>query len=138
MFSRVFVYGTLMSGMHNHCLIRPYLETITRGKMKGILFDLPYGFPAVIPGKGTVYGEIMELRNINEAIIVLDRLEGYHGKKSNQNLYNRVVQDVEILNGETVPAYLYFWARPEDLFELGTVVPGGDWKTFKDCEGEKI
>ncbi|OPZ72496.1 MAG: AIG2-like family protein [Firmicutes bacterium ADurb.Bin456] len=79
---RVFVYGTLMTGMNNHHLIKPYLENIQQGKTAGILYDLPYGYPAIIPGNGTVYGEVMGPHNLGEALKVLDRLECVIGRCS--------------------------------------------------------
>lgn len=134
---RVFVYGTLMSGLHNHHLVKPYLKKSEPGKTVGILFDLPYVYPAIIPGNGTVYGEVMELRDVCEALKVLDRLEGYHGTGGPRNLYNRVIQEVETSGGEKVLAYLYIWGRPEELRDLGNVVPGGDWRDFKSLKGGK-
>lgn len=127
---RVFVYGTLMSGLHNHYLVKPYLIKIQAGKTKGVLYDLPYGYPAMIPGNGTVYGEVMELNNVNQAFFVLDGLEDFHGKDSPNNLYNRVVQEVETIGGGRFDAYLYIWGKPDELRELGTIVPEGDWRKY--------
>ncbi|NLJ77605.1 MAG: gamma-glutamylcyclotransferase [Peptococcaceae bacterium] len=125
--NRVFVYGTLMSGMGNHHLIKPFLKGMRPGKTEGILYDLPYGYPAVIPGKGIVHGEIMELRDIGKSLQVLDRLEGYREGCAG-NPYNRVVQVVETVDGAKMPAYLYIWGMPEEIEEQGAIVPGGDWR----------
>jgi gamma-glutamylcyclotransferase (GGCT)/AIG2-like uncharacterized protein YtfP len=133
--NRVFVYGTLMSGMRNHHLIKPYLKRIISGKTDGILYDLPYGYPAIIPGNSIVCGEIMELRDPGEALEVLDRLEDYHGKESYCNLYNRIIQVVETRDGERLPAYLYIWGRPNELGELGTIVQDGDWRVLINYKG---
>lgn len=52
--NKVFVYGTLMTGMHNHHLIKPFLKSVDTAKTNGFLFDLPYGYPAMIAGEDEV------------------------------------------------------------------------------------
>lgn len=128
---RVFVYGTLMTGLRNHYLIKAHLKEVQAGKTNGILYDLPYGYPAMVPGNGTVYGELMELSEIEEALSVLDGLEDYFGVGCPDNLYNRVHQEVETTGGEKLMSYLYIWARPDELMRRGTLVPDGDWRRFK-------
>ena len=39
----------------------------------------------------------------------MDSLEGYNGPGAPGNLYERVVQEVELAGGERVLAYLYIW-----------------------------
>ena len=79
MLSCVFVYGTLMRGMSNHQVLAPYFATVRLAQLQGILFDLPYGYPAVIDGNGVVHGELIELVDPKAALITLDKLEDYHG-----------------------------------------------------------
>jgi gamma-glutamylcyclotransferase (GGCT)/AIG2-like uncharacterized protein YtfP len=129
--TRVFVYGTLMKGLSNYSVIKPFVKSICAGKTRGILYDLPYGYPAVKPGQGVVHGEVVELQDVAEALQVLDSLEGYNGRGVPDNLYERVVQEVELAGGERVLAYLYIWGKPAALEELGTVVPKGNWGNYR-------
>lgn len=131
--SNVFVYGTLMTGMHNHYLIEPYLKQVKVAITEGILYDLPYGYPAMVVGKGVVYGELMELHNIEKALADLDNLEDYNGPDNPNNLYDRVIQEVEITNSqndnqEIILAYVYLWANPKQLNNIGQIIPTGIWK----------
>ena len=125
--NKVFVYGTLMTVMPNHSIVLPYLKSKQAGKTRGLLYDLPFGYPAVIKGPGTVLGEVFELENIAAALEVLYRLEGFVGEGCD-NYYDRVVQEVQTTSGEWMQAYIYLWANPEKLQEFGTLLPQGDWR----------
>lgn len=45
---RVFVYGTLMTGMSNFKIIKPFVRKVTSAKLAGTVYHLPYGFPGAI------------------------------------------------------------------------------------------
>jgi len=128
--NKVFVYGTLMTGMKNHYLVEPYIKSVKPARVAGVLYDLPYGYPAMTAGNTLVFGELMELANITEALIVLDRLEDYHGPDEAGNLYDRVVREVVVSGEEKVLAYMYLWAKPAELEKVGVIIPGGDWKVI--------
>jgi len=138
--NKVFVYGTLMTDMHNHHLIKPFIKHLETAKTLGLLYDLPYGYPAMISGEEEVWGEIIELKDVKEALKVLDRLEGYSGVESPRNLYNRTVQEIQILSGNVQQAYVYFWANPDTINQLGIQIKYS-WKKSlrlaKTTEGEK-
>ena len=81
-----FVYGTLIKDMHNHHLIKPFIKHMETAKNLGQFYDLRYVYPAMIGGEDEVWGEIIELKDVEEALKVLDRLEGYSGVESTRNL----------------------------------------------------
>lgn len=120
--NKVFVYGTLMKDMHNHHLIEPFIKHLENAKAFGQLYDLPFGYPAMITGNEEIWGEIIELKDVEVALNVLDRLEGYSGEESLRNLYNRTVQKVHTLSGKAEQAYVYLWANPDTLDQLGTQI----------------
>jgi gamma-glutamylcyclotransferase (GGCT)/AIG2-like uncharacterized protein YtfP len=126
----IFVYGTLMRGMDNHHLVETYAENITPGSLTGELYHLAYGYPALSAGYSPVWGEIIALANMSEALSVIDDLEGYLGPGQHDNLYSRVVRRARRADGETVNVYVYLWARPEQLSEIGQQVAGGCWRSF--------
>lgn len=77
---RVFVYGTLKRGQRNHPLVVPYLHRVLPGSVAGFrLYHLgagerrPYAYPAMVPGEGRVYGEVLFLSP--QALPLLDALE---------------------------------------------------------------
>lgn len=126
----VFVYGTLMKGLSNHQVIQPFIKSIEQASLQGQLFHLPYGYPAMMSGEGVVFGELVELDGPEEALVALDQLEDYYGAGNPNNLYNRVLREVEVANGQGVMAYVYLWANPEELPEMGVRVVSGNWRNF--------
>lgn len=128
----VFVYGTLMRGLYNHHVVEPFIASVQGGVTKGILFDLPYGYPAVVQGDGVVAGELIELNNIVVALERLDELEDYFGVSNPNNLYERVIQEIDTKKGEKTLAYFYIWSKPEEIQEIGTKVADGDWRKYKN------
>lgn len=127
--NRVFVYGTLMTGRENFPLVAPYVKKVTPAKSKGILYHLPYGYPAMVDGEGTVVGEVLELEKFSEVIARMDELEDSQ-PGGTHNLYHRIVGQVTLDTGETVSAYLYLWVDIGGLEELGKKIPHGDWRKF--------
>lgn len=51
----VFVYGTIKSGHRNSCLCNG-ADSVVPAEVRGQLYDLPYGFPAVVFPDDHVYG----------------------------------------------------------------------------------
>lgn len=79
MLNRVFVYGTLKVDGCNHGIVQPFVKSICAATMRGIIYDLPVGYPAAIDGDGQVIGQVIELNDVEAALAVLDRLEDYYG-----------------------------------------------------------
>ncbi len=76
--SYIFSYGSLMQGFWNYDrYLHGKAKLIGEGSMGGNLYHLPEGYPALLQGKGTVWGEVMKLL-YPSTIDVLDRLEGYY------------------------------------------------------------
>ncbi len=126
----VFVYGTLMTNMPNHKLVKPFVKQVLPGKAKGILYDLPCGYPAMIRGEGIVKGELLFLENMEEALDILDRLECFYGPDNPNNLYDRATEEIEYAGGKTI-SYVYLWVQEDDLPRIGTVISDGDWRNKK-------
>ncbi|MCW2278225.1 gamma-glutamylcyclotransferase family protein [Heliophilum fasciatum] len=134
--NKVFLYGTLRSGMINHSVIAPFIETITKGEIKGQLFHLSYGYPALRQGNGKVKGELVQIKDVANALIRLDDLEGYVEPPSKRNLYNRELVTVWTEDDEMPhAAYAYFWANSSELDNLGTLIPDGDWPAYLNHQG---
>ena len=134
--NQVFVYGTLLTEMPNHNLIKPFINSIQPGKALGVLYDLIYGYPAmtISPDAGHiqyVYGEVIELIRLTEALKVLDELEDYYGPNHPDNLYDRIVQPIILETGEKISTYLYVWRNESELEKIGERVTSGNWKQFK-------
>lgn len=113
--TKVFVYGSLREGLHNHPLIAD------SRKVGEYRLELPFtmyslgGYPALIDNEVTnlITGEVYEIDQ--PTFMRLDRLEGY------PRYYDRRLIDTPA--GE---AWVYFINDRE----YTTVVESGDWKEF--------
>lgn len=123
---RVFCYGTLRKGYHNHRVIEPYVASIEPGVVRGTMHEGP-GFPYVVPcGGGLVHGEWVTIRPGSEgkAFAAMDRLEGYRGL-GQDNHYDRVtVRDALDPNTE---GWLYVAGADLDVRKRYPVIVSGDW-----------
>jgi gamma-glutamylcyclotransferase (GGCT)/AIG2-like uncharacterized protein YtfP len=114
----LFVYGTLMSGLHNHRFLSGAEDTMQPAVLSKFgLFDTAHGYPAIAPvDYGFVEGELYEIDD--DMLTRIDMLEGYRGEDAEFNLYNRKVVTVHLPNGDTVDAFTYIWARSTDSLDL--------------------
>ncbi len=135
----VFVYGTLMNGLGNWSrYVAPYPHEVRPAKIRGDLYHLPEGYPALLQNSETeswVKGELLYFpSNIYaQAMKGLDELEDYFGEGNKDNLYERaVVEAVDASTGELSSAYVYIMADEKALLakKRGMYVPSGDWRAF--------
>jgi gamma-glutamylcyclotransferase (GGCT)/AIG2-like uncharacterized protein YtfP len=132
----VFVYGTLRPGQKNYA---PFLAGRTLREapatIEGRLFFVTgEGYPYLLPGGGTVRGDLVELRpEVYEATLrSLDRLEEYDSRNEPGSVYLRRRGRVTLLSGREVLAWVYYWNGLEDA---GDRVEGGDFGNREGSEG---
>lgn len=132
----VFVYGSLLQGLHNHHILAEVAQTITSATVDNVrLYSQGNSFPYAVRKEGErALGEVVTVSDEDWMMTLwrLDSLEGYRGPGGN-NHYDRVVEKVTLDNGETVEAYMYLANRsivPTIQAEL-PIVPNGDWRTWK-------
>ena len=143
----VLVYGTLRSGMPNDRLWRGAGARSIRAILPGArLYDLPYGFPAVVllddgesAGEPVVHGELVTCEDMPELIRALDRLEGYDpDRPPERNHYQRVLVEVEVPSGERLPAWIYVYTADRlDSIDRARLVSRGDLGRV-DQAGEQL
>jgi gamma-glutamylcyclotransferase (GGCT)/AIG2-like uncharacterized protein YtfP len=90
-----------------------------------------HGYPAVVPGDGTVYGEVFEFSDFPKALHAMDDLEDYYGP-GEDNVYERVITTARLQDGTAVECYVYVFpsTREEWLRTEAEFVPGGDWVQY--------
>jgi gamma-glutamylcyclotransferase (GGCT)/AIG2-like uncharacterized protein YtfP len=126
---RVFVYGTLLEGYANHRhFLKGKSSLLGCATMKGFLYHLPDGYPAMVEGEGWVKGQVFELFNLR-ILEEIDVLEGF-GEGRDDNLYERVKRAVNVDNGAPLNCWVYLYRDAETAGAKGTLVPGGDWDSF--------
>jgi len=125
----VFVFGTLMKGYGNHRVMEQAQgKYVGRAVMYGKDMYYAYtkgGFPAIIHGKGKVYGEVYKLPDSEiefvdwfgqkikvHPISILDNLEGYNpSREPSHNMYLRKKSKVLLENGTYLWVSYYYWNR---------------------------
>jgi gamma-glutamylcyclotransferase (GGCT)/AIG2-like uncharacterized protein YtfP len=121
--TKVFVYGTLKPGGRYHHVAKEAGEfTYEKAHLENfVLYHLePEGYPAIIPGDGIVHGYVFDYESIEEALVMLDKLEAIHDEPPE---YTREHALAKPMN-ETVWVYVY--ARPERL-KTAQSVESGKW-----------
>ena len=126
---KIFVYGTLKPGEANYqsyCAenIVEYLPAVT----KGLLYELPIGYPAMTIGEGNVHGFVLSFRN-PEILLDLDNLEDYHPERPpEKNEYQRQKIQVFTSNGQNLGVVWIYLMSPEKVQLLnGKNLPSGFW-----------
>jgi gamma-glutamylcyclotransferase (GGCT)/AIG2-like uncharacterized protein YtfP len=132
----VFVYGSLLPGLHNHILIQ-HADCLGDGEIPGVLFSLGT-FPALVPLKffqdktlkNMVHGKVYAVDS--DTLSDLDTLEGYTPGAHN-NLYDRELVPVRMHDGSTKGAFVYqaSYQIVRDISRGGyPPVPDGKWGAF--------
>ncbi|MGK7921721.1 MAG: gamma-glutamylcyclotransferase [Trichodesmium sp.] len=126
---RIFVYGTLKPGEANYqsyCTenIVEYLPVVA----KGLLYELPIGYPAMTIGDRIVHGFVLSFKN-PEILLDLDNLEDYHSERPPEmNEYQRQKIQVFTSNGQNFGMVWSYLMLPEKVKLLnGKNLPSGFW-----------
>ena len=131
--TKVFVYGTLLSGFGNNRLLegQPFLGP-AKTKPEFTLVNVG-SFPGLVEGgKTAILGEVYEVDN--KCLAQLDRLEGCCLEDPSRGLYGRL--QIVLENGQEVTAYRYNIGRPlwsnREVIRDYEKIESGDWREF-DC-----
>lgn len=131
----LFVYGSLSEGFYNHDIyLKGKVLTKHEAKTKGKLFHLGgKGYPAMVDGDEWVYGELVTIEDYEKTVEEMDEMEHYYGEDNNENEYNRVILEVELIGtNQKVKAYTYKY-NEESEYELKNrheEIQHGDWRKF--------
>lgn len=125
---KVFVYGTLQTGEHNHRVVERYVTAAEPGKVMGRLYSIGGAFPALVLGEKDSYEVEGEWLTIREGgLQETDRLEGYYGPFK-QNFYDRVwISDINGAN----QGWVYVWKKVDGRPEIKS----GSWKNRMKVAG---
>ncbi|UQN04991.1 gamma-glutamylcyclotransferase family protein [Deinococcus sp. QL22] len=133
----VFVYGTLMPGERNAGVAaRGGTFRAQPATLHGyqLLHLTPEAYPAVIPGspQDFVLGHALTYApaDWHAALPFLDALEG---TEETPPLYTRERVELELQGGQTLPAWVYLYARADRLKQPGAdAIASGDWREAPD------
>lgn len=134
----LFVYGSLLRGLHNHCCLRTAhidgAKFVKEDTIVGRLFSNgAYPFVVLNPtlstlnhGNNLVLGEVYEIQSIENC----DRLESYKADRpESENLFNRR----SVLTTSGIEVYVYEGGhRFLNFLSAFKEVPNNDWKKYFD------
>lgn len=125
----VFAYGTLKPGeaaYRRYC--EPYLTAAQPAWVRGQLFHLPQGYPALTVGDRWVEGALLQLRAA-DAIAHIDAFEDYDpNRPETANLYVRKTCQVFSAQRELLgSAWVYLMERQRVIDRGGIAVLEGVW-----------
>ena len=141
----LFFYGTLMSGFRNHLSIVGSEERMSPARLQSpcaALWHFEAGHPGLYEdggGCGVVLGQLCSPRPEHYLALLekLDALEEFFGLADPRNVYERVVRDVIVGDGDGQPetmtrAYVYICLIPRegDGSAPCRLCPHGDWRRF--------
>ena len=135
---RLFVYGTLKpdeSAYPHYC--EPYVTTAQTACMRGELFHLPQGYPAMTSGDRWITGALLRFHQ-EDAIARIDEFEDYDPTRpAAANLYERVVQPVFSTTHQPLGAAWVYLMSAQRVQTLGGVrVASGEWSQAAFGENE--
>jgi gamma-glutamylcyclotransferase (GGCT)/AIG2-like uncharacterized protein YtfP len=110
----LFVYGTLMRGRSNHHRIERAVR-IEPATVRGLLFGLPEGYPALLEGEGTVHGELCFFDDLESILPEVDAYEG--------SLYARIRCEAAV-EEQRYPAWCY---AVREIPPGAWPIPSGRW-----------
>ena len=127
---KIFVYGSLRKDFWNHeKVFKHRLRKIEKGSLKDFsLYHLPAGYPAIVPGNDTIYGEICTLSHAKH-LKSIDLLEGYTGNPA-IDLYVREKKSILLEDGREEMCWVYLYINQNYVKNKGIYIPHGDWKKF--------
>ena len=121
MCNNVFVYGTLKQGFtRENSMIDGRKGDPVYGKIQGELIDIG-PFPGLIQGENEVIGEVHTYSEIGSVLERLDTIEGFYAHGASNNLFERILCNVETKNG-IMQAWTYRWIGSD-----GILIESGEW-----------
>lgn len=136
----LFVYGSLMEGFFNsEKALVGKVERRIKAKTKGKLYHLANkGYPALVDGEDTVYGELLVMKDLDATFPALNKIENYFGENDPKNEYHRVVIEVETLDGHKELAYAYKYNEDnvENQKDKRVYIPSGNWREYMSGQGD--
>ncbi|GHT27069.1 hypothetical protein FACS18942_05730 [Planctomycetales bacterium] len=128
MIDSFFCYGTLRKGQCRfNVLERLGIVSEQVGTVKGTLYQCG-SYPGAVLGtpktKKHIVGDLIQVRNVAEAMSQLDYIEGFYGFGDPHSLFCRRIVPVELPDEKTTLAWVYEYNK--DVARLNQI-KSGDW-----------
>lgn len=125
---KFFGFGSFAQGQVHFPKIRKLIVSEKTGFVKGQVYRLRCGYPALVPGPGgLVSGPLYDLQAPESYFAVLDALLQVTPQTPGKGLFNRVEISVAIDNFSQVSAFAYC-LNPLKVHTTRKIITGGDWQ----------
>ncbi|MGV2830337.1 gamma-glutamylcyclotransferase family protein [Myxosarcina sp. GI1(2024)] len=127
----VFVYGTLKPGERNYqYYCGSKVRSQTRAYVRGKLYSLPVGYPAIARGNSKVEGFLLTFADF-DVLPSLDRLEGYRVNRALElNEYYRLLVPTYDFNDRFLAdAWCYFMSESKIARIKSIALTSGWWSS---------
>jgi gamma-glutamylcyclotransferase (GGCT)/AIG2-like uncharacterized protein YtfP len=117
-----FVYGTLKEG---GCFAKDFDKfrvSSEKAKIDNMALYKVGWFPGIIPGNGSVEGELHEYKNVDMVTQIMNRIEGCSGSKS--DLFRCERHNVMTVSGKEIEANVYIFNQETKHAKL---IENGIW-----------
>jgi gamma-glutamylcyclotransferase (GGCT)/AIG2-like uncharacterized protein YtfP len=126
---KLFAYGLLKSG---HAFfeeqLKPHIVSTTEAAVQGEIYYLPnHGFPAMMEGSGTVYGELLVFKD-DSILAEIDAYEDYFPADPERSAYIRKEIEVTTKDGKKEKAFAYLMTREKIIRAGGWKIESGRYK----------
>ncbi|MCE7869577.1 hypothetical protein DYH09_04265 [bacterium CPR1] len=124
----LFVYGSLMRGEQRAELLQQ-IECVLLACTFGRLYDLgEHPGMRSTRGEELVQGDFVRVKDIHRTLELLDRIEGFQGPASTENLFRRELVRVDAGDGRIRRAWTYLYDHePSEASRIQS----GDWREHK-------
>lgn len=125
----IFVYGTLKPGHSNYGCCYDRVLSADAAMVRGQLFDLPVGYPAMALGDQWVLGYRLTFAD-EQILLILDELEGYSlHRPSDRNEYQRVWVAIFNREGHSLgEGWTYRMDADRVQRYQGRLIDSGEWQ----------
>ena len=124
----LFVYGSMLKGMVHHNKVSNFVKENKPATAQGVLYRLPVGYPTMVDGVGTVFGESLTLDNFKEVIKILDEFEGYSAQNPEKSLYVRQERSVMVQGAKKPGTAWIYVLNAVKLPKDATVIASGNYR----------
>ena len=127
---KVFVYGTLKPGEANYDrYCQGWATSQQQAYTRGILYDLPFGYPAMTEGENKVKGVLLTFKDCS-VLNNLDMLEDYQPDRSpDLNEYYRCLVPIYSLSDRPLDKAWAYFMTPEQIQKYGGKIVKSNWWT---------
>lgn len=128
MTKRVFVYGSLSSGMVHFDKIAGAVQNSERAWINGAAYQLRVGYPVLLKEDSQkIGGQLVELNSFELMIPVLDGFYGFSRHEPLKSLHYRELAIAELPCGNKEECWVYY-LNPKKLPSSAKLIGDGNWE----------